>query len=303
MPALFSNLQHSGQSNENAWGKHMTATEFRDAARPPSERGERHTLHVGQDEREIAVRLSPPASAHAPGLQWLGGWRSDMMGSKALTLDALARAHGWSCLRHDYSGHGESAGDLRDGTISRWTEESLAVLDAYGEQRAHLLCGSSMGAWVALRMALALKAAGRLDEVVGLLLIAPAPDFVTRLQEPRLTQADRQSLDQRGFWEEHSHYSDEPNIWTRDFMEDGRDTAVLNGPLSLGVPVHIIQGKADNEVPLSHAETLLAHLPDDEATMSVVRGGDHRLSRDEDLALIRQSAVAMIERWMARPSD
>ena len=277
----------------------MTAIETGDAARPPSERDERHTLHVGEDERAIAVRFAPPASARASGLQWLGGWRSDMMGSKALTLDALARSHGWSCLRHDYSGHGESAGDIRDGTISRWTEESLAVLDAYGGGRAQLLCGSSMGAWIALRMALALKAAGRLDEVIGLLLIAPAPDFVTCLQEPRLTEADRRSLAERGFWEEASDYSDEPNIWTRAFMKDGRETAVLNGPLSLGVPVHIIQGTADKEVPLSHAETLLSHLPDDEATMSVVEGGDHRLSRDSDLALIRGTASDMIERHEA----
>ena len=259
-------------------------------------------IEAGPRSASIAVRARPPASPDAPGLAWLGGWRSDMLGSKAETLDALAAGRGWSFLRHDYSGHGESGGDIEAGTISQWTDESLAVLDAFGGGRPHVLCGSSMGAWIAIRMALALKAAGRGDEVLALLLIAPAPDFVTRLMEPRLTDGQRASLERDGRFEEPSDYSDRPNVWTRAFMRDGADAAVLTGPLSLGCPVHIVQGTDDAEVPLGHARLLFDHLPSDDATMTVVRGGDHRLSRDEDLALIARIAADLVERAGERRS-
>ena len=252
-------------------------------------------LEAGTPPVSIAVRHTPPATQTAPGLAWLGGWRSDMLGSKAEELDALARSRGWSCLRHDYSGHGESEGAIADGTISQWTEQSLAVFDSFSMGRPHLLCGSSMGAWIAIRMAQALGAAGRSDELIGLLLIAPAPDFVTELMLPRLGDADRAALREQGRFEEPSHYSDEPNVWTQAFMEDGAACAVLREPLALGVPVHIVQGTADAEVPLSHAEKLLSHLPADAVAMTVVQGGDHRLSRPEDLALIRRIAAMMID--------
>ena len=247
------------------------------------------------DGTRIAVRHTPAASRDAPGIAWLGGWRSDMQGSKALALDALARSRGWACLRHDYSGHGESGGDITHGTISRWTKESLAVLDAFADGGRFLLCGSSMGAWIALRMVAALEERGRLDQVIGLLLIAPAPDFVTELMEPRMGEAERRAIAETGRWEEPSDYSDEPNVWTAEFLDDGRRAAVLTGPLHLGVPVHVVQGTADAEVPVSHAEKLLSHLPADEATITLVRDGDHRLSRDEDLVLLRRLATGMVE--------
>ena len=244
----------------------------------------------------IAWKHRPGASETAPAMVWLGGWRSDMEGGKALALDALARSRGWQMLRHDYSGHGASGGSIVEGTISRWTDESLAVLDARLPAPAPvLLCGSSMGAWIALRLAAALRARGEGGRLLGLLLIAPAPDFVTRLMEPNLTDAERDALASHGRFEEPSEYSDEPNVWTAEFMSDGKEAAVLTGPLSIGAPVHIVQGTNDAEVPLSHAETLLSHLPDDEAAMTVVRGGDHRLSRPEDLALIARLAASMVE--------
>ena len=249
------------------------------------------TLRVG--DVPIAYRHRPGDAPDAPGIAWLGGWRSDMLGSKAETLDALCAREGWAYLRHDYSGHGESGGAIVEGTISRWTDESLAVLDAVRPEGRTLLAGSSMGAWIALRMVAELRRRGEGDRLSGLLLIAPAPDFVTRLMEPRLTDEARSDLATKGYWAEPSDYSDEPNVWTRAFMDDGRASAVLTGPLDLGVPVHIVQGTADEEVPLEHAELLLSHLPADEATMTVVRGGDHRLSRDEDLALIERIAEGM----------
>ena len=244
---------------------------------------------------DIAYRHRPGAAADAPGIVWLGGWRSDMMGGKAEAMDALCAARGWSFLRHDYSGHGESSGSIEDGTISQWVEQSLAVLDARAGGGRHLLCGSSMGAWIALRLVQELAARGETDRLLGLLLVAPAPDFTTRLMEPRMGEDARRALAETGRWEEPSHYSDEPNVWTRAFMEDGARNQVLTQSLVLGVPVHIVQGTDDADVPLEHAELLLSHLPADEATMTVVRGGDHRLSRDEDLALLTRLAADMVE--------
>lgn len=260
---------------------------------------ERTSIEV--NGRHIAVAHRPGASADAPTIVWLGGWRSDMEGGKALALDALCRSRGWAMLRHDYSGHGASGGDIVEGTISRWTDESLAVLDERVPDGPVLLAGSSMGAWIALRMAAALRARRETRRLIGLLLIAPAPDFVTRLMEPRLTDAQREALATRGRFEEVSGYSNEPNVWTAEFMADGREAAVLTGPLSIGARVHIAQGTDDAEVPLAHAELLMSHLPADEATMTVVPGGDHRLSRPDDLALIARAATALVERAAHRP--
>ena len=250
-------------------------------------------LRVG--EHDIALRHREGASPDAPGIVWLGGWRSDMLGGKAEAMDALCATRGWSFLRHDYSGHGESSGRIEDGTISMWVAQSLAVLDARAGTGRHLLCGSSMGAWIALRLVEELAARGETERLLGLLLVAPAPDFTTRLMEPRMGEDARRALAETGRWEEPSHYSDEPNVWTRAFMEDGARNQVLTRSLMLGVPVHIVQGTDDAEVPLAHAELLLSHLPADEATMTVVRGGDHRLSRDEDLALLKRLAAGMVE--------
>ena len=256
------------------------------------------SIEVG--DASIAWRHRAGATHGAPALHWLGGWRSDMTGTKALALDALARSRGWAMLRHDYSGHGESGGSIEEGTITRWTEESLAVLDArLGSDVPVLLCGSSMGAWIALRMVAALRERGDGDRLLGLLLIAPAPDFVTRLMEPGLTEAERESLSTHGRFEERSDYSDEPDVWTADFMADGRRAAVLIGPLEIGAPVHVVQGTDDAEVPVAHAELLLSHLPDDAATMTIVRGGDHRLSRPEDIALITRIASDLVGRRAA----
>ena len=256
------------------------------------DRTETGTIHHGGVP--IAWKHRPGATDEAPALVWLGGWRSDMEGGKALALDALARSRGWQMLRLDYSGHGASGGSIEDGTITRWTDEALAVLDARLPSGRFLLCGSSMGAWIALRVVEALRERDAGHRLLGLLLIAPAPDFVTRLMEPALTDAEREALETRGRFEEPSDYSDEPNVWTAAFMADGREAAVLTGPLAIGAPVHIVQGTDDAEVPLAHAELLYAHLPEDEATMTVVRGGDHRLSRPEDLSLIARIAGSMV---------
>ncbi|MBU4531571.1 MAG: alpha/beta hydrolase [Hoeflea sp.] len=241
----------------------------------------------GEDKRSIAVlsRKADEAGAGLPGVVWLGGYRSDMTGSKAEALCRQAGLKGQACLRFDYSGHGASGGDFRQGTISRWLEESLAAFE-HCTTGPQILVGSSMGGWIALRMVQVLKARGMGGLVAGLVLIAPAPDFTLELMEPELTDAQRASLERDGFYEEPTPYGPDPNVFTRALFEDGRKNRVLDGLIDTGAPVHIIQGMADPDVPWRHALRLVEHLPSDNVTLTLIRDGDHRLSRDEDIARI-----------------
>lgn len=247
---------------------------------------------INVDGAAIAYRRRP---GRAPGAVWLGGYRSDMRGTKAEALDAWAAGNGHAFLRHDYSGHGESGGAFADGTISRWLGESLAILRAFSEG-PQILVGSSMGAWIALRMAQELNKAGESARLAGLLLLAPAPDFTGALVEPKLSDANRRDLETKGYMEEPSDYSDEPYIYTRALFEDGRANLVLDGIIDTHCPVHILQGKADPDVPYSHAMRLTEHLPADDVTLSLISDGDHRLSRPQDIALILRSLEGLIAR-------
>lgn len=252
-----------------------------------------HFLSVGEggDARKIAWRLSE-GPKDRPALFWLGGYRSDMKGTKALELERFARGKGLACLRLDYSGHGESGGEFRDGTISRWLEEALAVIAQTGFKRL-ILIGSSMGGWIALRAVEELRKM-KTAAVEGMVLIAPAPDFTIDLIEPSLGDAERKSLSEKGYFEEHSEYSPEPNIFTAKLMDDGRANKVLTGIIETGCPVHILQGMQDPDVPWRHAMKLVEHLPADDVVISLVKDGDHRLSRPEDLALMRRALEALL---------
>jgi pimeloyl-ACP methyl ester carboxylesterase len=230
----------------------------------------------------------------APGIMWLGGYRSDMSGTKAETLARHAQERGLAFVRHDYSGHGISGGAFRDGTISRWLGESLAVFERFAAPR-QILVGSSMGAWIALRMVEELRKRGEAKQIAGLVLIAPAPDFVTELIEPKLKPRQKRALAEQGYFEEPSEYSAEPNIYTSALIEDGRANRVLTGPIDTHCPVHILQGLADPDVPSDHALKLASLLPADDLTVSLIPGGDHRLSRPEDLTLLLQAVDAMAE--------
>lgn len=244
------------------------------------------------DNERIAVRHH---NGKTPGIVWLGGFRSDMLGTKAETLDAWAHDHGHAFTRHDYSGHGESGGAFADGTISRWLAQSLGVF----RQRTvgpQILVGSSMGAWIALRMVQELNKAGDGARVAGLLLLAPAPDFTSDLMEPLLDDAHRRDLAEKGYFEEHSDYSSEPNIYTRTLFEDGRENRVMTGIIDTHCPVHILQGMADPDVPYAHALKLVEHLPADDVTVSLIRDGDHRLSRPQDLKMMVSALEGLIER-------
>lgn len=257
--------------------------------------GTRTMIPVGEpgDIREIAVlHQAGDQPARGPMLVWLGGYRSDMTGTKALEMARLANEQGLACLRFDYSGHGQSGGAFRDGTISRWLIETLAVIAAYPAQEI-ILVGSSMGGWIALRALEELRKQPSGPRVNGLVLIAPAPDFTSDLIEPALKDEERRSLEERGYFEEPSEYSTEPNIFTRALIEDGRKNRVLQGMIETGCPVHILQGMRDEDVPYVHALKLMEFLPADDVVLTLIRDGDHRLSRPQDIERMRAAILAL----------
>jgi pimeloyl-ACP methyl ester carboxylesterase len=229
--------------------------------------------------------LSRPG-AGGPGLFWLGGYRSDMRGSKASFLDTYAAERGRACLRFDYSGHGESEGEFTDGTIGLWAEQACAIFRAL-TRGPQIVIGSSMGGWIALLLARALALLGETDRLAGMILIAPAPDFSEDLIWPHLPQLVRDALARDGVWR------DEQNIFTQAFFEDGRRNAVLGGEIRTFCPVHILQGMRDDAVPWRHALKLLEHLAADPAILTLIRDGDHRLSRPRDLELMRAALTQM----------
>jgi pimeloyl-ACP methyl ester carboxylesterase len=240
-------------------------------------------LDVGSGEaaRRIAVRRR---RGSAPGLLWLGGFKSDMGGTKAVALDQWAEEQGCACVRFDYSGHGESGGAFADGTISRWLEESLAVFDACCEG-PQVLVGSSMGGWLALLVARALRQ--RVEPsgatLAGLVLIAPAVDFTEALMWKRFPAEVKRQLETTGTWQRPSEYSTEPYLITRALIEDGRRHLLLGGLIETGCPVRILQGVVDPDVPWRHAVELVSRLAHDDVVLSLIKDGDHRLSRPEDI--------------------
>jgi pimeloyl-ACP methyl ester carboxylesterase len=239
--------------------------------------------------RRIAVRQQAGA---APGLFWLSGYKSDMKGTKAEALARWATDSGRACTRFDYSGHGESGGAFADGTIGRWLEDALAVFDACcrGPQ---ILVGSSMGGWLALLMVRALRQRSPAPpaSTAGLVLIAPAVDFTEELMWKRFTPAIKRELEEKGAWTRPSEYSPEPYLITRALIEEGRSHLLLGGMIETGCPVRILQGVEDPDVPWQHAVELVSRLASDDVVLTLVKDGDHRLSRPEDIErLIRAVA-------------
>ena len=232
------------------------------------------------------------AGAHRPGVVWLGGFKSDMASTKASRLDDWAAENGRAFLRFDYSGHGESGGSFEAGTISLWLEESLAVLRAMTEGPA-ILVGSSMGGWIALLVARALADAGEAARLAGMVLIAPATDFTEALIFARLPPEARQAIQSSGVWLRPSPYSPEPYPITRALIEDGRRHLLFGSTIHSHCPVHILQGMQDADVPWRHALTLVEHLAGDPVTLTLVKDGDHRLSRDEDMARLIAAVAAI----------
>ena len=247
-------------------------------------------IEVGKGEavRRIAVRAR---SGAAPGLFWLGGFNSDMKGTKAQAIDEWAAAHGRACLRFDYSGHGESGGKFVDGTIGRWLEDSLAVFGRFctGPQ---VVIGSSMGGWIALLLASEVAKRPRDASLAGLVLIAPAPDFTEELMWKGFSAEIRRELETKGVWLRPSQYG-EPYPITRALIEEGRNHLLLGSAIDVGCPVRILQGARDPDVPWQHAFALAHRLPSDDVVLTMIQDGDHRLSRPQDIGRIL-AAVAEI---------
>lgn len=248
------------------------------------------TLSVGSGPgaREIALLRR---TGKAPGLFWLGGFRSDMIGSKAQALDALGAEQGLGVTRFDYSGHGTSGGEFLNGTISHWLEEAVAVFAASeGEQ---IVVGSSMGGWLALLLNRALRQRGD-DRIKAMVLIAPATDMTRDLMRETFTDAELLDLWEKGRVEQPSDYSDEPYVLTRQLIEDGESHLLFGAPIRTHCPVAILQGGKDTDVPPAHALKLVSHLVSDPVTFTLIPDGDHRLSRETDLALLRQTVLGLV---------
>jgi pimeloyl-ACP methyl ester carboxylesterase len=246
------------------------------------------SVGTGDTERPIAMQIRQPAKK-ATGIHfvWLSGYRSDMSGSKALALDAFAADHGHGCIRFDYSGHGLSGGKFTNGTISRWLDEALAVLDHVKPKRI-VLVGSSMGGWIALLLALRQR-----ERVAGLIGIAAAPDFTTRI-EAALPPEARAAMAREGVWHRPSAYGD-PYPITRALIEDGRRHLLLQAGVPLGIPVRLLQGQRDPDVPWEHALRIAEAIEGPDVQVVLVKDGDHRLSRPQDLRLLRRVLGAMLE--------
>jgi pimeloyl-ACP methyl ester carboxylesterase len=218
-----------------------------------------------------------------------------MKGTKAVALAEWAEREKLGCVRFDYSGHGESEGAFTDGTIGHWLADSLAVFDACcrGPQ---ILIGSSMGGWLALLLTRELKRrppSSKADagSVAGMVLIAPAVDFTEELMWKQFTPEIKGTLEEKGVWERPSQYSAEPYLVTRQLIEEGRKHLLLGGMIETGCPVRILQGVEDPDVPWRHAIELTSRLASDDVVLTLVKDGDHRLSRPEDIErLIRAVA-------------
>ncbi|KZD05406.1 alpha/beta hydrolase family protein [Oceanibaculum pacificum] len=245
---------------------------------------------VRPDGESLAYRrIRGSASAATPGIVFLGGFKSDMTGTKALALEALAQDRGLDFLRFDYFGHGASSGSFEDGSIGRWAEDSVAALDALTEG-PQILVGSSMGGWLMLLTALA-----RPERIAGLVGIAAAPDFTEDLMWAEFSEDVRRQIMTEGRYERPSEYSDDPYIITRKLIEDGRNHLLLRGPIALACPVRLLHGMRDPDVPWQVSTRLAEALTGDDVSVTLVKDGDHRLSREQDLALLRRTVGELVE--------
>jgi pimeloyl-ACP methyl ester carboxylesterase len=218
--------------------------------------------------------------AGLPGVIFLGGFRSDMAGTKAVYLEDWARERGRACLRFDYRGHGESSGLFEEGSIGDWADDAAEVLRQLTEG-PQVLVGSSMGGWIALLLARRFP-----ERLAGLVGIAAAPDFTEDSMWSGFSQVQRQALLVEGRVALPSAYSDEPYVVTRRLIEDGRANLVLRRPLRIGCPVRLLQGTADEDVDRSVALRLLDHIEGPDVRLTLAKGADHRFSGPAELALI-----------------
>ena len=230
-----------------------------------------------------------------PTVLWIGGFRSDMDGTKALALDAAARERGWAFVRYDHFAHGRSSGDWRMATIGRWREDAIAMIDSLDGSVVPV--GSSMGGWVALLAALA-----RPERVQGLVLVNPAQDFTDRLMWPGLADHARQAILRDG----EAQITEEglgDYVLTRAMFDEAKAWMLLDGPVGITAPTHILQGREDDVVPWRHQAALLERLHGGDVRLDLIEGGDHRLSSPAELARLVAAVESMRECKSLRSSS
>ncbi len=241
-----------------------------------------HYLELGGERIAYKKR-----SGRGPGVIFIGGFRSNMEGTKALTLDAWAEANLRAFRRFDYYGLGQSSGDyMTGGTISRWRDDALAILDS--TDGPQILVGSSMGGWISLMLARL-----RPERLAGLLLLAPAPDFTEALMWARFPDQVRRKISETGVWYQPNIYEPQPRPITKLLIDDGRKNLILDKPFTLACPVRILQGMKDEDVPWQHAMKLV-DLINGDVSITLLKHGEHRLSTPQELLLTTQMLDAVV---------
>ncbi len=257
-----------------------------DAASPAPDRIER------EDGEIIAYHRTPgkPARDGEPGIVFLTGYMSDMTGGKALMLEQVCREWGLAYVRFDYFGHGASSGAFTDGTIGRWADDAVFVLDhlTTGPQ---ILVGSSLGGWI-----MALAAMRRPQRVAGLLGIAAAPDFTEDLIVPVLTDVQKTQLERDGMVPMACDYDPEPTPVTKRILDEGREHLVLRTSIPFDGPVRLIHGLEDPDVPWQTSLRLAERLTSEDVEITVIKGAGHRLSEDHDLDRLSRTLKALVAR-------
>jgi pimeloyl-ACP methyl ester carboxylesterase len=253
------------------------------------------TMNAAHDHRTLSGDNGGTIAYHSipgksPGVIFLSGFMSDMTGTKAMHLDGFCRARGQAYLRFDYFGHGASSGSFAEGTIGRWADDAVRVLDEVTEG-PQVLVGSSMGGWIML-----LTALRRPERIAGLLGLASAPDFTDDLIEPGLTAEQRAFLDERGFIEMPDCYGGDPYPITRTLLEDGRANLVLRRTMGLDMPVRLIHGMKDEDVPWQTSLRTAQMLRSADVEVTLVKDGGHRLSEPDDLKRLDATLEVLLTR-------
>ncbi len=239
--------------------------------------------NTGRLDRGDGVELAwARIPGSGPAIVFLPGFKSDMNGSKALDLAEFCTGRGHAMLRFDYSGHGDSGGTFEDGTIGRWTADALAVIDRLTTGKL-VLVGSSMGGWIALLAALA-----RPERVAALVGIAAAPDFTDKLMWEAMSPAERATIQRDGVLHVPSQYGEAYPVTLR-LIEEGREHLLLDRPIRLDCPVRLLHGQQDPDVPWEHSLRIASAIATGNVQVILVKDGDHRLSRPDDLALLRRT--------------
>lgn len=257
-----------------------------------------HTPTIQYFERTVPGAASPSKLAYVytppeqegqdkPLIMFLGGYRSDMGGTKATYFEQACIKRGQGYLRFDYSGHGDSDGAFEDGTIGSWAADARAVLDHIAPKDV-ILVGSSMGGWIAF-----LVAYERPARISGLIGIAAAPDFTEEIYHERLNDAQRKTLIEKGMVNVENDYSDEPYKFTKSFFKDGKNNLILNTNRTAQYPIHLIQGKQDKDVPWQTADKIAKAFESSDVKITYIDDGDHRLSAPHELILIDQEIQAL----------